>query len=80
MNEPLLIKCAAECGFESVDAMLEAATFDGSCPAICTGCKTIVDQLEPDARNVPCQQCIDDGLGEEIATTVSSVLVLAGIM
>lgn len=76
----LLLRCADNCGFENVESMLDAATFDVSCPGICSGCKTIVDNVEPDMRSSACHECMANGLGEEVAGTVNSVLVLAELV
>ena len=58
-------------GFDSIDNMLESATFDSVCPAICTSrdCD-YCEQLEP------------DGYGEcpECGGKLRSVLLLAGII
>lgn len=63
---------ADECGFESVDDMLEAATFDSIAPGICPVCECSVDNCEPDAHDNWCDTCNEP--------TVKSVLVLAGLV
>ena len=64
--------CAAE-GFGSIDAMLEAATFDSVSPGICV--KPDCDgttEVEPDQDRGWCEVCGGN--------TVASALVLAGII
>ena len=60
-------------GFDSIDAMLEAATFDSVSPGICT--KPDCDgttEVEPDQDRGWCEVCGGN--------TVASALVLAGII
>ena len=64
--------CAAE-GFDSIDAMLEAATFDSVSPGICI--KSDCDgttEVEPDQDRGWCEACGGN--------TVVSALILAGII
>ena len=64
--------CAAE-GFDSIDAMLEAATFDSVSPGICI--KPDCDgttEVEPDQDRGWCEACGGN--------TVVSALILAGII
>jgi hypothetical protein len=61
---------AAE-GFETVDEMLEAATFDSVSPAICFDCDHTCE-MEPDQDRGYCENC-----GQN---TVVSALILAGII
>ena len=58
-------------GFDSADAMLEAATFDSVSPAICTECGHTAE-MEPDQDRGWCENC-----GQN---TVASALVLAGLI
>ena len=58
-------------GFDSIDAMLEAATFDSVSPAICTECDYTCE-MEPDQDRGYCEIC-----GQN---TVVSALILAGII
>ena len=64
--------CAAE-GFDSVEAMLEAATFDSVSPGICTkpDCGGTIE-VEPDQDRGWCPVCGSN--------TVMSALILAGII
>lgn len=59
-------------GYESVDAMLEAATFDSVSPAICVQphCEYTAE-MEPDQDRGHCEACG--------CQTVVSALVLAGL-
>ena len=60
-------------GFDSVDAMLEAAAFDSVNPGICT--KPDCDgtaEVEPDQERGWCEACGGN--------TVASALILAGII
>jgi hypothetical protein len=64
--------CASE-GFDSIEAMLEAATFDSVSPGICT--KPDCDgttEVEPDQDAGWCEVCG--------GKTVASALILAGII
>ena len=61
---------AAE-AFDSIDAMLEAATFDSVSPAICTNCDYTCE-MEPDQDRGYCESCGGN--------TVVSALILAGII
>ena len=61
---------AAE-GFESIEKMLEAATFDSVSPAICTNCDYTCE-MEPDQDRGYCEGCGGN--------TVVSALILAGII
>jgi hypothetical protein len=58
-------------GFDSLDTMLEAATFDSISPAICTDCDHACE-MEPDQDRGWCENC-----GQN---TVVSALVLAGLI
>lgn len=58
-------------GFDSIEKMLEAATFDCVSPAICTQCDYTCE-MEPDQDRGFCESC-----GKN---TVVSALVLAGII
>ncbi len=60
-------------GFESVDAMLEATTFDSVSPGICiqVACD-YTTEVEPDQTKGWCERC---GRG-----SVASALILAGII
>ena len=58
-------------GFENLEAMLEAATFDSVSPAICTNCDYTCE-MEPDQDRGWCESC-----GKN---TVVSALVLAGLI
>ena len=64
--------CAAE-GFDSIDAMLEAATFDSVSPGICIkpDCDGTME-VEPDQVRGWCEACGGN--------TVVSALILAGII
>ena len=64
--------CEAE-GFDSIDAMLEAAAFDSVSPGICVkaDCNGTVE-VEPDQDRGWCPVCGDN--------TVASALILAGII
>jgi hypothetical protein len=64
--------CAAE-GFDSIEAMLEAATFDNVSPGICikADCDGTIE-VEPDQDRGWCEVCGGN--------TVVSALVLAGII
>jgi hypothetical protein len=75
----ILTHVADQCGYESVMAMLEAATFD-VCPGVCMGCKTVVDSVEPDTRDNCCEECHAAGLGWDLCRTVKSVLVIAELV
>jgi hypothetical protein len=66
-----LEKLRAAEGFESVEAMLEAATFDGVSPAICTNCDYTCE-MEPDQDRGWCENC-----GQN---TVVSALILVGLI
>ena len=59
-------------GFESVDEMLEEATFGLRCPGICTndGCD-YTTEVDPDGAGF-CEECN--------TTTVESSLMLMGMM
>ena len=58
-------------GFETVEDMLRAATFDSVSPAICTNCDHTCE-TEPDQDRGYCESC-----GQN---TVVSALVLAGLI
>lgn len=58
-------------GFESIERMLEAATFDSASPAICTNCDYTCE-MEPDQDRGHCESCGRNA--------VVSALVLAGII
>jgi hypothetical protein len=58
-------------GYDTVDAMLEAAAADSVCPAICTVCDYTTD-MEPDQDRGWCENC-----GQN---TVVSALILAGLI
>jgi hypothetical protein len=58
-------------GFDSLEAMLEAATFDSVSPAICTRCDHTTE-MEPDQDRGWCESC-----GQN---SVVSALVLAGLI
>ena len=64
--------CAAE-GFDSIDAMLEAATFDSVSPGICIkpNCDGTME-VEPDQDRGWCEVCGGN--------TVASAQILAGII
>lgn len=66
----LLSYVAEECGFETVEEMLAAATFDSVCPGVCTNCHAVVETLEPDGESV-CDEC---------GRKVVSVLLIAGLI
>lgn len=66
----LLSYVAEECGFETVEEMLAAATFDSVCPGVCLHCHNVVEPLEPDGY------CVCDECGGK----VKSVLLLAGVI
>jgi hypothetical protein len=70
-REAKLKRLAELQGFETVDAMFDAAVSDTACPGICINpwCEYIAI-LAPDEREGPCPK---DG-----ANTVQSALVLAG--
>lgn len=59
-------------GFESVEAMLEAGTFDSIAVGICTDCNTTNPSVEPDCTGGYCEGC--NGYN------VQSVLIIAGII
>ena len=60
-------------GYDSVDAMLEAAAFSGIVPAICTkGVCDYAESLEPDGT-CDCEDC--GGVD-----TVRSCLLIAGLI
>ena len=69
----LLKKLADGEGFESIQAMLEHATFDSVAPGICINpdCDHTAE-CEPDARNNYCEGC-----GQQ---TLRSCLSLAGLV
>lgn len=71
-NNELLKIAALENGFESVDEMLQSATYDGDCPSICTICGVVGENAEPDAHNYECDACH--------CKKRSSVLIIAGLM
>lgn len=58
-------------GFDTVDAMLEAAAIDSVSPAICIHCNH-TSEMEPDQDRGYCENCSGN--------TVVSALVLAGII
>ncbi len=66
----LLSYVAEEVGFDTVEEMLAAATFDSVCPGVCLNCHTVVDTLEPDG------QCVCDECGRQ----VKSILLIAGLI
>jgi hypothetical protein len=66
-----LEELAANEGFDSVEAMLEAAVCDSVCPAICIHCSFTAD-MEPDQDQGFCEEC-ETG-------TVTSALRLAGLI
>src|SRR5205814_1859998 len=59
-------------GFESLDEMLGAATFDSVSPGICSRCDYTTSEIEPDQDRGWCESC-----GQN---TVVSALVLAGFI
>lgn len=68
----LMKLCEVE-GFETLDALLEAAATDSVCPAICMteGCDYTAE-MEPDQDRGFCEGCGGN--------TVTSALVLAGLI
>lgn len=66
----LLSYVAEEVGFETVEEMLAAATFDCVCPGVCLHCHEIVESLEPDGY-CECPECNGQ---------VKSVLLIAGLI
>ena len=78
MNRQALINArlehlSLELGFDSVDAMLETATFDSVAPGICMDCgQGIETEMEPDAESWTCSEC------DECA--VDSCLIIAGLI
>jgi hypothetical protein len=56
----------------TVDAVLEAATYDSVCPGICVACAGTVTETEPDQRRGWCDECH--------RPTVRSALVIAGLL
>jgi hypothetical protein len=73
MNDKKLETLRANEGYDSVDAMLQEAVFDGTCPGICInpGCD-YTTAIEPDQRAGHCETC-----GTK---TVQSALYLAGVI
>jgi len=71
MNTALLHTLAKIEGFESVDALLEAAMLDSVCPGICPHCD-YTTEVEPDQLNGWRESCN--------ANTVESALVLARVI
>lgn len=64
--------CAAE-GFDSIEAMLEAASFDSVSPGICIKPDSEgTTEVEPDQDRGWCEVCSGN--------TVASALILAGII
>ena len=69
-RQSLLHQAANDWGFESVDSMLEAATFDSVVPGICAcGYST---EVEPDSPGGWCEECNK--------ASCTSVLLLAGVI
>ena len=71
---------ARDGGYTGIMDMLESAIFSDRCPGICTGCRTIYDDVEPDATDNHCDHCYGNGLGWQLVRTVKSVLVLAELV
>lgn len=71
-KDELLDKLADECGYDSVEEMLDACVVDCSVPGACRACGAIRDSVEPDASNYECEEC---GV-----RAVDSALVIAGVM
>jgi hypothetical protein len=69
IRQSMLHQAANDWGFESVDKMLEAATFDSVVPGVCQ-CGYVTD-TEPDGRSW-CENCNKP--------SCISVLLLAGII
>lgn len=70
-KKELLQELCGVYGYESVMDMLEAASFDSICPAICPTCLSTED-MEPDQYRGWCGECEKN--------TMVSALVLAGII
>lgn len=79
-SQQLLEILANDGGFDDVDQMLEACTTDSVTPGICVNCKRVVDEVEPDANNIHCPHCEDDGLCDQLNGSVKSALVLAELV
>jgi hypothetical protein len=67
-----LAAVAEELGFDSVDHMLFQASGDSAAPGLCQDCGALIYEIEPDSDEGWCPECG--------ANTVTSVLVLAGVL
>jgi len=65
----VLRNVADEYGYDDVMTMLQTASFDSVCPAVCLRCGATMD-LEPDGR-CTCEEC---------GGPVKSVLLIAGLI
>jgi hypothetical protein len=72
MEENLLVIAAETEGFETVMDMLADAMADIQCPGVCSNCKFVEIEVDPDSSCITCDECGQD--------TLSSVLVLAGLI
>ena len=72
-NQHKLAQLAEIEGFESIEALLEAASYDSVSPGICTrdGCDYTAE-VEPDQTQGWCEECK--------APSVQAALVLAGLI
>jgi len=61
-----------DCGYDSVDKMLEHCVVDSINPGMCVKCKAVIDSIEPDARDGYCESCGSN--------KVASALVIAGLI
>lgn len=68
----LLKKIADDQGFAKVMEMLNHFVTKGSVPGACTTCGLIVDSCEPDADDIPCEECDTN--------TVVSIMQLAEVI
>ena len=73
-NDAKLQELADIEGYDSVEDMLEKATFDSVTCGICIndGCDATTSCIEPDGHGMLCEEC-----GTK---TISSCLILAGII
>ena len=74
MSEDKLSILADIEGFDSVEDMLEEATFDSVTCGICTneGCDATTSRIEPDGHGMLCENCGTN--------TIDSCLIIAGLI
>lgn len=74
MDSEKLMQLADIEGFDSVEDMLEEATFDSVTCGICTneGCNATTSCIEPDGHGMLCESC-----GTH---TIDSCLIIAGLI